>query len=346
MPTDRKTSNLKSSVSEVEHLWSALLRDDSKDSSSDAEWRYIGPPPSREGHGTRDKYRCNKRRDLMITKDRSLGLVPRLIIIHDAVGGKRGAFFNEAQMFIEERKRRVSTHHLTSLLQLGNSLGPIRLELSMKEAVAALVEERFPRAGSDRIYATELFDRPFRGFSAVRDFRWYVVNREDRTPTFIELETSRARRGVLLIHGVATFLNLANNLNLEDDNDQLLVEAFRLALDTLKDELASRDDQIAALTTVISEIVEENRTLYEENKGLLIATKEATSIGQEVRDRFLLGLADYAAKGVAAGVGFTFTAGALYLIGKWGGEIADLFSAPMGHDELPPAPPETSDRIT
>ncbi len=151
--------------------------------------------------------------------------------------------------------------------------------------------------------------------------------------------TARARRGVLVIHGVATFLNLCHTLNFEDPDDQAMVDAFRAAVDALKNELVSKNDQIAALTEVVAAIVEENTALREEDQGLRNAAEEAASLGQKCRERFLLRLSEKAADGIAIGVGAALTAGALYLVGQWGGEIADLFSGRVAGDGLPPAPP-------
>lgn len=184
MPADRPQTKLKSSIAEVERLWSALLCDDADDNSDDAEWRYIGPPPDRESHSTRDDYKCRKSRDLLITEDRSLGIVIRLIIIHEIIGGPRSKFFNNAQLCIDPRKRRPTTDNTTNLLRLGNSLGGNKLMPNMKEAVAAFVETEVPRAGSDQIDTSELFDRPFRGMKAVQEFRRLVEDSEVRAQPF------------------------------------------------------------------------------------------------------------------------------------------------------------------
>ena len=148
----------------------------------------------------------------------------------------------------------------------------------------------------------------------------------------------RAQRSVFLIHGISTFLNLSQYLNFEDSEDQSLVNAFRAAVDTLKDELVSKDDQIAALTEVIYVIQEDNAALREENQRLQTAAKEAASLGQKCREKFLLRLSEKAADGIAIGVGAALTAGALYLVGQWGGEIADFFSETNRRDGTQSAP--------
>tara|TARA_R110000782_G_scaffold47620_6_gene104636 strand:+ start:2972 stop:4042 length:1071 start_codon:yes stop_codon:yes gene_type:complete len=139
----------------------------------------------------------------------------------------------------------------------------------------------------------------------------------------------RAQSAVLLIHGGVPLLDQALDMNIESRADHDNLAALREAVDELRALLAAEADQVAAMSAVIA-------SLEAENEALRVAALKAGSLGRRVMERFAMRLTDRAADAAAFGA----AAGVLYLVGVYGGDLADaLFGAPPSHPPKSVTPP-------